>query len=265
MSFRSIFIVGLFSIFLTGSTRIDAQGSIKEAEQLDFAQGLLSRGMYDMAILQCRKFIADYPRSTSLQEAYLSLGEGYFLSQDFKKAVDAFNQFNQLYPHSQQLPVSLLRLGQIDIQQKKYDEALKELTSIDAQKQLKGAMLQSFDFYTAHAYLGKADTASALDYFRKAAQVQGASAYTAYAFKEIGKIHAQNGHYSEAMDAYAKSMQLVEDVSLKGELTYRIADAQFLSGQRAFGPCACLSDIKIPGEGKDFYQESRYPDQRGEV
>ena len=94
-------------------------------------------------------------------------------------------------------------------------------------------MLQSFDFYTAQAYLGKADTASALDYFQKAAQVEGASAYTAYAFKEIGKIDAQNGHYSEAMDAYAKSMQLAKDDSLKGELTYRIAEVQFLSGQYA--------------------------------
>lgn len=233
MSFRSIFIVGLFSFFLIGPTRINAQESIGATEQLDFAQGLLSRGMYDMAILQCRKFIADYPHSTSLQEAYLSLGEAYFLSQDFKKAVDTFDQFKQLYPHSEKLPVSLLRLGQIDIQQKKYDEALKELTSIDAQKQLKGAMLQSFDFYTAQAYMGKADTAAALEYFQKAAQVKGSSNYTAYAFKEIGKIDTQNGHYSEAMDEYAKSMQATEDVSLKGELTYRIAEVEFLSGKYA--------------------------------
>ena len=162
MNLRSIFAVGLFSFFLIGPTRSNAQEPTGAGEQLDFAQGLISRGMYDMAILQCQKFIADYPHSPSLQQAYLSLGETYFLSQDFKKAVDTFNQFKQLYPHSEQLPVSLLRLGQIDIQQKKYDEALKELTSINAQKQLKGPMLQSFDFYTAQAYMGKADTAAAL-------------------------------------------------------------------------------------------------------
>jgi tetratricopeptide (TPR) repeat protein len=228
------FVVLLLAMTLLCPARIDAQVPVKASEQLDFVQGLLSRGMYDMAILQCQKFIADNPRSTFLQEAYLSLGEGYFLSQDFKKAVDTFNQFNQLYPHSKQLPVSLLRLGQINIQQKKYDEVLKELTSIDAQKELKGTMLQSFDFYTAQAYLGKADIALALDYFQKAAQVQGASCATAaYAFKEAGKIDAQNGHYSEAMDMYAKSMHLAQDDSLKGELTYRIAQAQFLSGQYA--------------------------------
>src|SRR5271170_7685245 len=146
MSFRSIFNSGLLLFFLLSSSYTYAQESIKESEQLDFAQGLLSRGMYDMAILQYQKFISDYPHSSSLQEAYLSLGEGYFLSQDFNKAIDIFNQFIQLYPHSDQLPVSLLRLGQIALQQKKYDDALKEFTSIDAQKQLKGPMLQSFDF-----------------------------------------------------------------------------------------------------------------------
>ena len=218
-------------IFLMGTTRIYAQENVKESEQLDFAQGLLSRGLYDMAILQYQKFISDYPHSSLLQEAYLSLGEGYFLSQKFDKASDAFNQFKQIFPNSEQLPLSVLRLGQIDIQQKKYDEALKELASIDAQKQLKGRILQSFYFYTAQAYLGRTDTASALSFFQKATQVEGASEYTAYAWEETGKIHTQNGHYSEAMDAYTKSMQLAGDAPLKGELTYRIAEAQFLSGK----------------------------------
>src|ERR1700689_3968842 len=113
MNFRPIFSVGLFLILLTNASYICAQESIKETEQLDFAQGLLSRGMYDMAILQYQKFISTYPHSSSLQEAYLSLGEGYFLSQDFNKAIDTFNQFKQLYPNSDKLPMSILRLGQI--------------------------------------------------------------------------------------------------------------------------------------------------------
>ncbi len=218
-------------LFLMAPTCIYAQTPVKESEQLDFAQGLLSRGMYDMAILQYQKFISDYPQSSSLSEAYLYLAEGYFLSQDFNKAVDAFNKFNQLYPNSGQLPMSILRLGQIDIQQQKYDEALKELTSIDVQKQVKGEMLQSFDFYMAQAYIGKTDTVDALDFFQKATQVEGAKAYTAEAFKEIGMIQVQNGHYSDAMDAYVKSMQLAEDSTLKGELIYKISELEFLSGK----------------------------------
>ena len=233
MSFRSIFITGFFSIFLIVPMSVYAQENVKESEQLDFAQGLLSRGMYDMAIAQYQKFISDYPQSSFLQEAYLSLGEGYFLSQEFDKAVDTFDRFNQLYPNSEKLPLSVLRLGQIDIQRKDYDGALKELTSIDVQKQLKGQMLQSFDFYTAQAYLGRADTASALDHFQRAAEVQGASDYTADALEEMGKIYASDRQYPQAMDAYSRSMQSAKEDSLKGELTYRVAEVQFLSGQYA--------------------------------
>src|SRR5579863_7740387 len=134
MNYRSIYIAGIFSLFLIVPARVNAQESMKETDQLDFAQGLLSHGMYDMAILQYQKFISAYPHSPSLQEAYLSLGEGYFLSQNYDKAVDIFNQFKQLFPNSDQLPVSLLRLGQIDIQQQKYDEAIKEFTGIEDQK-----------------------------------------------------------------------------------------------------------------------------------
>ncbi len=227
MIFRYIMVI----LAILCPARIYAQESIKESEQLDFAQGLLSRGMYDMAILQYQKFISDYPHSPSLQDAYLSLGEGYFLSQEFGKAIVAYDQFIQLFPNSEKLPMGLLRLGQIDIQEKKYDEALKELTSIDAEKQLKGPMLQSFDYYTAQAYIGRSDAVSALSLFQKATQVEGAAVYTSYAFKEIGRIQSQQGHYSEAMEAYTKAMQLAEDDPLKGELTYRTAEAAFLSGK----------------------------------
>jgi tetratricopeptide (TPR) repeat protein len=233
MTLRSAIILGLVFFFLIGPARVQAQGNMKEVDQLDFAQGLLSRGMYNLAILQYQKFITDYPNSPSLQEAYLSLGEGYFLSQDFDKAAGIYNQFKQMFPNSDQLPMSLLRLAQIDIQQKKYDEAIKELTSVDAQKQLKGQMLQSYDYYLAESYSGKSDTVSALDYFQKAGQVEGASLFTAYAFEGIGKIQSQNGHYSEALDAYAKSMQAAQEDPLKEELTYKIAEVQFLSGKYA--------------------------------
>ncbi len=231
MNVRCLFIVPLCALLLLVTSPGHAQDSVKESEQLDFAQGLLARGMYDMAIVQCQKFITDYPHSPSLPTAYLSLGEGYFLSQNFKKAVEIFTQFNQLYPTSDQLPVSLMRLAQIDIQQKNYDQALKELTSVDAQKQLKGPMLQSFDFYMAQAYLGKSDSTDAMAYYQKATQVDGASAYTAYAWEELGKIEAQNGQYSNSMDDYAQSMKATEDDSLKAELTYRTAEDEFLSGK----------------------------------
>jgi len=255
MNFRFLFITGIVLISLLGSSVVYAQGSIKESDQLDFANGLLSRGMYDMAIAQYQKFITNFPQSSYLQEAYLSLGEGYFLSQDFNKASTTFAQFKQLYPDSVQLPLSLLRLGQIDIQEKKYDEALKELLSIDVEKQLKGPMLQSFDYYIAQAYGGKSDYASALENFKKASQVEGATDYTAYAYKEIGRIETQNGQYSLANDAYAKAESVAVDESLKVELIYRTAELGFLTGKYA-DAISGFGQVLNQSANTGFFQEA---------
>src|SRR5437660_143824 len=74
-----------------------------ETEQLDFAQGLLARGLYTMAVAEYQKFIAEYPQSTYLEEANLAIGESYFLAQDFPNAVTAFNHFKELYPNGANL------------------------------------------------------------------------------------------------------------------------------------------------------------------
>ncbi len=205
----------------------------KEIEQLDFAQGLLARGLYDMAISEYQKFIAAYPQSTYLDEANSAIGECYFLSQDFPQAIDAFNHFKELYPNSPRFPTALLRLGQSYIQQKKYDEALKELTSIDREARLKGQMLQSFYFYIAEAYRGKNDSTAALDYFQKTCEVKEASLHTPYAFQEIAEIAVQNAQYKEAIEAYLKAAQAAQQDSLKGYLIYKLGETQFLSGNYA--------------------------------
>ena len=47
----------------------------------------------------------------------------------------------------------------------------------------------------------------------------------------MGKIQAHSAHYNEALDAYTKSLQAATDGSLKAELTYSIAEVDFLSGK----------------------------------
>ncbi len=200
----------------------------KETEDLDFAQGLLSRGLYDMAANEYQKFIANHPQSTYLQEANLAVGECYFLLQDNAKAIDAFNHFKQLYPNSEKTPTATLRLGQIYIEQGRFDDAIKELTSADP-AQLKAETLQSFYFYIGKAYRGKNDAASALKFLQKASEVTGVQAQTPYAFQELAEVHVQNKEYKEAVEAYTKALQATQEDSLKGYLLYKLGEAQFLS------------------------------------
>ena len=202
----------------------------KETEQLDFAQGLLARGLYDLSVSEYQKFIAAYPQSPYVEEANLAVGECYFLAQNFPKGIEAFNHFKELYPNSERFPTALLRLGQIYIQQAKFDEALKELTAIDSESKLKGENLQAFYFYIGKAYRGKNDFLSAVNYFQKAAQAADASQQTPYAWQEIAEIHAKNAEYQEAVDAYAQAIQYTHEDNLKGYLIYKLGETQFLAG-----------------------------------
>lgn len=203
----------------------------KEMEQMDFANGLLSRGMYDMAANEYQKFIAAYPRSTYCEEAYLAIGESLFLLQDFPKAVQALNHFRQLYPNSPRLPQALLRLAQIYIHEKKYDEAVKELGSVDIENKLSGQLAQSFYFYMGKALRGKGDAEGALKNFEKAAVVQGAGEYTSYAYEALGGVQMQKGQPAAAAEAYTKAVSTVAEGEFKGYLIYRLGEALFSAGK----------------------------------
>jgi tol-pal system protein YbgF len=207
----------------------DEQVPTKETEALDFAQSLLSRGMYDMAIAEYQKFITAYPQSTYLDDAHFAIGETYFLSQDFAKAAEAFNQFKTQFPNSNKLPAAVLRLGQMDIQQKKYDEAIKELTAVDAAR-FKARDMQALYFYMAQADEGKGDAKAALEDIQKSAAVAQTGPLTPYVFEELGQIQAKNRQYKEAGDAYTKALEASPDDNFKGYLTYRLAEVQFLAG-----------------------------------
>lgn len=220
--------VGVAAIFVAPLSAQEI--SKKETEQLDFAQGLLSRGLYDMAVGEYQKFISSYPQSVYLPEANLAIGECYFLAQDFPRALEAFVQFKERFPQSEKIPAAILRLGQIYIQQNQFDEALKELTAIDAGAQLKGSILQSFYFYIGKSYQGKNDATTALSYFQKASEVSDGGDLTAYSFQEIAQIHTQSARYSDALAAYTKAISLTTDEKFKGYLIFKTGETHFLSG-----------------------------------
>ncbi len=238
---RRIFFLMLTACWMsTGLTPSYAQSlppapdvSSKETEQLDFAQGLLGRGLYDMAVSEFEQFISDYPQSPSLEDAYLGIGESYFLSNNFPKAIESFTNFKTKFPNSEKIATAVLRIGQIHLQEKNYDEALKEFTSIDFETRVKGETLQAFFFYVAQTYLGKNDNVNALTYFQKATSVADSTFYAAHAWQGIAEIDVQDKKYPEAVDAYTKGAASAQDDALKSYLIFKTGETYFLSGDYA--------------------------------
>ncbi len=210
-----------------------AQESQREMEQLDFAQGLLMRGLNEMAVAEYQKFITEFPQSPSLQDAYLGLGESYFIIQDFPKSAEAFGTIKKHYPDSPNFPTAVLRLGQIAFGQKQYDQAIQELSSVNFEERFKDQLqvLQSFYFYLAKSFRGKGDWSSALNYFQKAAKLEGVSTNTANALQEAGEIYSQNAQYQEAVESYGQAIQAADGHTLKAYLIVKLGETHFLAGE----------------------------------
>lgn len=207
------------------------QAPVKETEHLDFAQGLLSRGMYPMAVTEYQKFLELYPQSVYADEAMLAVGEAYFQMEDIPKALESFAQLKKTYPQSPKLPAAILRTAQIQVRQKNFDEALKELTSVDMRNSLHGQQLQSFYFYAAKAHRGKGNVSAALADFQKAFDTPDASTYTVFALMEYGELQVQSGYYKEAGDAFERAIQIAADKNLRGYLLYKRAETLFMAGK----------------------------------
>lgn len=225
-AFKILIIVGL--VFMGALAY--AEPDEKETEAIDFAHGLLQSGLYDMAAVQYQEFISGYPQSTFLEEANFGIAESYYLSKDFPRAVEAFKHFKEAFPNGERFPRAVLRIGQIQIAQGQFDDAIKELNSIDFQNKLTGELLQSFYFYLGKAHSGKNDLDIALTYFQKATQVPDIATYSTYSFQEIGEVHTKAGRWKEALDSYTKALASAQDNELKSLLTYKLGETLFLSG-----------------------------------
>lgn len=129
---RAIRLVLVVAVFLSASSTSFSQeeSTGKEVEEFDFANGLFSRGMYDMAISGYGDFIKKYPNSEHAEMAEFRIGECYFLDGKYDEALNRFNAFLKSGYSDELSGRALLRKGQIFYMKKDYPEAEKILTAL---------------------------------------------------------------------------------------------------------------------------------------
>lgn len=104
--------------------------STDENSQLDFANGLYSRQFFKEAIDEYKKFIAKYPNSSRIAEAYLRLGKSALVEKQYEVAIGAFDQVISKVSDANQRMEALLRKGECFYYLKRWaecSETLKEL------------------------------------------------------------------------------------------------------------------------------------------
>ncbi len=215
----AVFTVSPFSVFAENS-------SSRDVEQLDFANGLFQRDLYEMASAEYRKLITTFPQSQYLHEAYFGIAEGEFFLKDYAKAIKGYSKYLELFPDGEKLDMVTLRLGQSLFLTGAYSEALLNFSKVSVEN-LKKEFVQILYFYMGKGYRAKKENKSALQFFEKAAAMAVKNQHTAHAFLEIAEIFAKEKKYSEAIAYYAKVYASADSEKMKGFALYKQGEMQF--------------------------------------
>jgi len=223
------FILVLF-IFTYSNRGISAQETAaKQLEQLDFANGLFSRGLYDLAISEYQSFIDQTPEGEFIDKAYFGLAESYFFKEDHDKATSAYQTFMSKFPQSPSLQIAWLRLGQIQFQLKKYPEALELLKKVNTSA-LPPSMVQTLNFYLGRSLYQFEQYEPATQYLQQASQDGVSKEYTFQSLLFLGDSSHKSKNTEGAIKAYQQSLSHASSDEESSWANYKIAEVQFLMG-----------------------------------
>jgi len=202
----------------------------KIMEELDFANGLFGRGLYDLALQEYTKFTEAHKDSEYLYEAYFGIAESMFFKEDYAKALAAYQDFLSRFAASDNATIAHLRLGQIYFVQNNFQEALNELGKVNVDKLPKEELKQSYHFYMGRNLAGLEQYDKALPELQKAVAFDKNFPHTAQGDLILGDIYVKLAQPSEALAAYQKAAEISTDEQIKIWATFKTGEAKFAAG-----------------------------------
>lgn len=94
------------------------------------AFNLLTEGRYEQAEQAFTRFLGAYPRGAYADNAQYWLGEVYYLTRDFDRALAEFNRVLTDYPDSAKRPNALLKIGFVHYEKGQWNEASAALNQV---------------------------------------------------------------------------------------------------------------------------------------
>ncbi|MFH1846812.1 MAG: tetratricopeptide repeat protein [Candidatus Omnitrophota bacterium] len=203
-----------------------------EAEEFDFANGLLARGMYDLAVSGYKDFLEKYPESGYAETALHRLGEAYFMQVEYTKSLNVFDSFLQKYPSSRLIHKAVLRKGQIFYLLGNYQEAEDTLGTISTQVQgIPADTAVPADYYLASIYFKKNDFEVCRQILEKLINVRENEKYLPFIYMNLGDTYAGLNEHLKSAEAYSKANSLASGDAEKiaDQSAFRAANAYHLS------------------------------------
>ncbi|HAJ92598.1 MAG TPA: tol-pal system protein YbgF [Gammaproteobacteria bacterium] len=101
-----------------------------EKEEYDTALAVLREGRYAEAVQAFNRFLVNYPGSSYADNASYWLGETYYVTRDFNRALVTFQGLVEQYPNSPKVADSRLKMGYIHYEKQDWSAARQTLDAV---------------------------------------------------------------------------------------------------------------------------------------
>ena len=199
-----------------------------EVEEFDFANGLFSRGMYDMAVGGYKDFLKNYPDSQYAELANYRIAECYFMDKKYDEAVNRFGIFLKDYPKGELAQKAMLRKAQVHYIREDYPAAERMLKDLAAGG---NDTAVSAKYYLAGIYFKQGDHATAKKMLEEILSEPGSGEYTAFAYINLGDIYTEEKDYARAADYYNRASAAAKDKVAQAKAAFRAANSYYLAGK----------------------------------
>jgi len=217
----------LFILFACFSSSLLFAEDSKQLEQIDFANGLLQRGFYDMAKEEYQSFIRSFPDSEYLEEACFGLAESFFYLRMYEKALSNYQNFIKNYLDSKEVSAAQLRIAQSYFKLDRLDETLVALDLISSVTN--DNVRQGLLHYKGLVFKKQGKEQKALAVFVKAGEIKTAKKFKALSFLEAAKISSSGQMFSEAYAYYQKAYESADTENLKRLILFEKGQMEFFN------------------------------------
>ena len=191
-----------------------------ERRQLDYANALFTRKLYDLAVPEYQKYLDNYPGASGRANAYFSLGECY---RNLGKASTARTNFQRVlndYGESEFAGPAAYALAEMAFTQKNYADALP-LFHRSATKSKEPAVALSAHYFEARCLEALDHKDEACDIYQQVAEAKNPNPYREDARESAARIANARGRKADALRQYEALSNETQKPALKAEATIR--------------------------------------------
>ena len=191
-----------------------------ERRQIDYANALFTRKLWDLAVPEYQKYIDEYPNGPGRANAYFSLGECYRNLNRASTARSSFQKVLSDFPESEFAGPAAYALGEMAFSQKDYSTALP-LFHRSAAKSKAPAVALSARYFEARCLEALERKDEALDLYQQVAEVKPPNPYREDARRTAAAMALSRGRKPDALRNYEALANETDKPALKAEAMVR--------------------------------------------